>query len=96
MVTDRSYWDSIKGNSEAVLTKLKALVHEGNVRRIVVIHDGRTVAELPLTAGVVGAVIAPALAAVGAIIALLKDCTIEVEKAETDAKESEAQRAAGL
>ena len=54
-------WESIRGDANAIAEKLKAIVHEGNVRRIVVKHDGRTVAEFPLTAGVVGAVIAPVL-----------------------------------
>jgi hypothetical protein len=55
-------------------------VHEGNIRRIVVKHDGETVAEFPLTIGVVGVVLAPVFAAVGALIALLADCTIELER----------------
>ena len=52
--------------------KLKKLVHEGNVRRVIVAHDGRTVAEFPLTAGAIGVVLAPAVAAIGALVALLK------------------------
>jgi hypothetical protein len=75
-------WESFKGDASAVAEKLKGLVHEGNVRRVVVKHDGRTVAEFPLTAGVVGAVIAPVLAAVAAIAAILKDCTIEIERVD--------------
>jgi hypothetical protein len=47
---------------------------------VVVKHDGRTVAEFPLTAGVVGAVLAPVLAAIGALGALMKDCTIAIER----------------
>ena len=73
-------WESIKGDAHNLVTQLKDLVHQGNVRRVVVKHDGRTVAEFPLTAGVIGVVIAPVLAAVGAIVAMLKDCTIEVER----------------
>ena len=75
-------WESFKGDATAIAEKLKGLVHEGNVRRVVVKHDGRTVAEFPLTAGVVGAVIAPVLAAVAAIAAILKDCTIEIERVD--------------
>jgi hypothetical protein len=60
--------------------KVKALIHEGNVRRVVVQHEGRTVAEFPLTAGIVGAVLAPVVAAVGALVAVLEDCTIQVER----------------
>lgn len=75
-------WESFKGDANALADKLKAVVHEGNVRRVVVEHDGRTVAEFPLTAGVVGVVLAPVLAAVAAIVALLKDCTVQIERAE--------------
>ena len=75
-----TYWESFKAEGEAAIEKIKALIHEGNVRRIVVQHEGRTVAEFPLTAGIVGVVLAPVVAAVGAIIALLKDCTIRIER----------------
>ena len=75
-----TYWESFKAEGEAALEKIRALIHEGNVRRIVVQHEGRTVAEFPLTVGIVGAVLAPVIAAVGALIALLKDCTIRVER----------------
>jgi hypothetical protein len=59
---------------------VKKLLHEGNVRRIVIKQDGRTVAEFPVTVGVVGVVAAPMLAAVGALAAVLTECTIEVER----------------
>jgi hypothetical protein len=92
-------WESIKGEGQALIERLKALIHEGNVRRVVVQHQGRTVAEFPLTAGVVGVVLAPVLAAVGAIIAMLKDCTIQVERAERPADSTDSKdkphRAAG-
>jgi hypothetical protein len=91
---DRTTWESIKGDAQTLLAKLKALIHEGNVRRIVVKHEGRTVAEFPLTAGVVGTVIAPALAAIAAIVALLKDCTVEIEKADKDAGSDQPRTAA--
>jgi hypothetical protein len=77
-------WESIKGDAETILSKLKELIHEGNVRCVIVKHKGRTVAEFPLTAGVIAAVVAPVLAAVGAIVALLKDCSIEVQRDEDD------------
>jgi uncharacterized protein DUF4342 len=79
----KTFWESIKSESENVAERLKQLIHEGNVRRIVIQHQGRTVAEFPLTAGVVGAVLAPVLAAIGAIVALLKDCTIQVEREDS-------------
>ena len=56
-------------------------------RHELVRQGDRTIAEFPLTAGVVGAVIAPALAAIGALVALAKDCTIEVEREEAAAPE---------
>lgn len=82
-MSTRTFWESFKTESENVVEKLKQLIHEGNVRRIVIQHQGRTVAEFPLTAGVVGAVLAPVLAAIGAIVALLKDCTIQVEREDS-------------
>jgi D-aminopeptidase len=88
-MADKTYWDTFKAGSENVVSKIKAVIHEGNVRRVVIQHEGRTVAEFPLTAGVIGAVLAPVLAAIGALVALLQDCTIQVEreKAPTDREE---------
>jgi hypothetical protein len=93
-MTDRTWWESFKAEGGNVIDKVKDLIHEGNVRRVVVQHDGRTVAEFPLTAGVVGAVLAPVLAAIGALVALLKDCTIQVEREDTGATESQEKRTA--
>jgi hypothetical protein len=87
-MAEKTYWESFKADSEAAMDKVKALIHEGNVRRIVVQHEGRTVAEFPLTAGIVGAVLAPVAAAVGALVALLKDCTIQVERDHQDTQET--------
>ena len=89
-MSEKTFWESFKAESEGVVEKLKALIHEGNVRRVVIQHQGRTVAEFPLTAGVVGAVLAPVVAAIGAIVALLKDCTIQVERVEVGAAEEPA------
>ena len=80
----KTFWESFKAEGENVVDKVKQMVHEGNVRRVVVKHDRRTVAEFPLTAGVVGAVLAPVLAAIGALVALMKDCTIGIERARND------------
>jgi Domain of unknown function (DUF4342) len=67
-----------------VMAKVKQLIHEGNVRRVRLIHDGRIILDIPLTIGasaaVVGIIAAPALAAIGAAAALLTECTLEVEK----------------
>ena len=85
-MTDKTWWESVKLEGEALVDKLKELIHEGNVRRIRIVHEGRTVAEFPVTAGVVAAVLAPVAAAVGAVVALLKDCSIEVERERKDDK----------
>jgi len=62
--------------------RVEQLLHEGNVRRIIIRHDGHRVVEFPVTVGVVGALIAPVAAAAGALAAVLSNCTIEVERAE--------------
>ena len=68
-------------NGEELLAKIKALIHEGNIRRIIIKDkDGKILIEFPLTFGVVGLVLAPTLAAVGAIAALVTEATIVVEK----------------
>ena len=82
---ERTFWQKLEGTADEIVNELKRLVAEGNVRRVVVKQRGRTVAEFPLTAGVIGAVIAPVAAAIGAITALLTDCTIEVEKTAASA-----------
>lgn len=78
---ENTIWETIRLQGSELLEKLKHLIHEGNVRRVIIKQGDRTVAEFPLTAGVVGAVIAPILAAIGALVAVLNDCTIEVERA---------------
>ena len=93
---EKTAWESFKAESEGVVERQKALTREGNVRRVVIQHEGRTIAEFPLTAGVVGAVLAPVVAAIGAIVALLKDCTIQVERVDAaNTQPSEQRRAAG-
>lgn len=77
--------ESIKVEGEQLLDRVKQVIHEGNVRRVVIKQEERTVAEFPLTIGVIGAVVAPVLAAVGALAALLTHCTIEVERTEAAA-----------
>jgi hypothetical protein len=72
--------ESVTAASNQVIETVKNLIHEGNVRRISIKQDGRTIAEFPLTFGVVGAALAPVLAAAGAIAALATDCTIEVQR----------------
>ena len=76
-----TFKESFKVAADQLVEVVRKVLHEGNVRRVVIKqHDGRTVAEFPMTVGVVGAVIAPVLAAVGALAAVLSECTIEVER----------------
>ena len=86
-MADKTYWESFKAEGDQIVETIKKLVREGNVRRVVVQHEGRTIAEFPLTAGVVGVVFAPVVAAIGALVALLKDCTIAVERTGTKAEQ---------
>jgi len=82
MDEQRRWQETIKAEGGQILDQVKRLIEEGNVRRIVIKQEGRTIVEFPLTVGVVGAVFAPMLAAVGAAAALLTDCTIEVERVD--------------
>ncbi len=73
-------------SGEALITTIKEIVHEGNVRRIILKNEeGKTLIEIPLTIGVVGAVLLPVWAAIGAIAAMAANLTIIVEKIETEA-----------
>jgi len=76
--------EEFKVEGEKLIGKIKDLLHEGNIRRIIIKDkEGKTVMEIPMTLGVVGALIAPQLAAIGAIAALITEATIVVEKAES-------------
>lgn len=73
--------DTFEVKGEDLIKKVKELINEGNVRQISIIDkNGKVLVVLPLTLGVVGAVLVPALAAVGAIAALVTECTIRVER----------------
>lgn len=75
--------ESFKVNGEQLLNKIKELINEGNIRRITIHNkEGKELMSFPLTIGVVGAVLAPVLAAVGAVAALIGECTITVEREE--------------
>ena len=72
--------EEFRVTGEGLLAKVKELVHQGNIRHIAIKNEkGRVLIDIPLTLGVVGAVLAPQLAAIGAIAALVTDCTIVVE-----------------
>ncbi|MBK6794803.1 MAG: DUF4342 domain-containing protein [Anaerolineales bacterium] len=70
-------------DGERIVSKIKELLHEGNIRKVIIKDkDGKVLLEIPVTIGVVGVLIAPQLAALGAIAALLTEATIVVEKTE--------------
>jgi hypothetical protein len=73
--------EEFKVSGDQIIEKVKELIKQGNARRIIIKNEkDETLVELPLTVGLVGAAIAPVLAAVGAMAALLTKCTIIVEK----------------
>lgn len=76
-----TYTEEFKINGEQLVGRVKSLIREGNVRRIIIkSREDKALVEFPLTIGLVGAVIAPALAAVGAVAALVTECTLVVER----------------
>ena len=80
----KHYTEEFRVSGERVLAKVKELVHEGNVRRITIKNDeGRTLIEIPLTLGVIGTVLLPVWAAIGAIAALAANLTLAVDRVDT-------------
>lgn len=80
-MTAKQTKEEFKVNGEDLLKTVKRLIAEGNVRRLTIKDkNGKTIVEMPLTVGVVGAVLAAPLAAIGAIAALVTECTIAVER----------------
>jgi hypothetical protein len=71
---------------EQLLSKVKEVIHEGNVRRLIIKQDGRTLLEIPLTIGVAGVVLAPVWAAIGVLGALIAQCSIEVVRSDSPAE----------
>jgi hypothetical protein len=83
MVEENIKKEEFKVSGEDVVKKVKELIREGNIRRIIIKNEeGKTLIEVPLTIGVVGAVLLPVWAAIGAIAAVVAKCTIVVEKRE--------------
>ena len=89
MATTEKY--TVSGSQ--LVDKVKHLIPEGNIRRVRIIHDGKSILEIPLSVGApavaVGIMVAPLLAAVGAFAALVTECTIEVEKIEEKPEKKE-------
>jgi hypothetical protein len=91
-MTVRQESGSTRARGQALVEKVKQLIHEGNVRRVVIKNDkGDTVMEIPVTAGVVAAIAAPVVTAVGAIGALANEWTIQVEHHEARPTEGGAR-----
>jgi hypothetical protein len=79
--------DEYKVDGDYLVQKVKELLHEGNIRRIIIKNEkGERLIEIPLTIGAVGVVLLPVWAAIGAIAALVTDCTLVVEKIEEQKK----------
>jgi hypothetical protein len=83
MSEERVLVDEYQVTGDKLLGKVKELLHEGNIRRIIIKNEeGKRLIEIPLTLGVVGIALLPVWAAIGAIAALVTDCTVVVEKIE--------------
>jgi Domain of unknown function (DUF4342) len=78
----REYREEIHVQGQDLADKVKEIIHEGNARRIIIRQGEHVVLELPLTVGVIGTLLAPWLAAVGAVGALIANCTIEVVRSD--------------
>jgi len=76
----KTWKETIRVDGGQLLNKVRELVREGNVRHITISQDERVIVEFPLTIGVAGAVLAPMLVAVGAIAALVTNCSIDIER----------------
>lgn len=78
--------DKFRVSGSEIVEKVKQLIHEGNIRKVRLVHEDRTIIEIPLSIGApaaaLGIMAAPLLAAIGAFAALVTECTIEVEKGE--------------
>ena len=83
MSEEKARTEEFRVDGEKLIGKVKEVIHEGNIRRIIIKDkDGKTILEIPMTFGVVGVLIAPQLAAIGAIAALLTEATVVIEKEE--------------
>lgn len=91
----RTVWETIQVTGNQLADAVQKLIEAGNVRRIRIRQGEKTIAAFPLTVGVVGAVFAPMLAAVGALAALITECTIDIEReiedSAKDAPEPDSQ-----
>ena len=87
--------ETIKIQGAELTNLVKQLIHEENVRRIIVIQGGETIVELPLTVGVEGAALSPAFAIASVLSALLTDCDIDIERTDALAADTAVASATG-
>src|SRR5689334_19724311 len=78
----RTWQEDLTTDGTCVVERIQQLIQEGNIRRVIVKHEGEIILELPLTVGVVGALLVPQVAALAAVAALVTSCTITVEREE--------------
>ena len=87
-----NFKEEFKVKSEEIIEKIKELIHEGNVRRLIIKdEDGKVYLEIPVTFGVIGAILAPVLAAVGAMAAMVANLKIEVIRTEEPGKDGDGK-----
>jgi len=85
MTEQRTRTEEFQVNGDQLIEKIKEIVHGGNIRRIKIANeDGKPLIDIPLTLGVVGVILVPQLAAIGAVAAIVTKCTITVEKIEEE------------
>lgn len=83
-MSEKVHTEEFRVEGEKLIARIKELLHEGNIRRIIIKDkEGKTVMEIPMTLGVVGVLLAPQLAAIGAIAALVSEATVVVEKSDS-------------
>lgn len=88
-----NYKEEFKVKSEEIIEKVKELIHEGNVRRLIIKdEDGKIYLEIPVTLGVIGVILAPVLAAVGAVAAMVANLKIEVVREEEEKEKDQEKR----
>ncbi len=83
MTEEGANTQKIEVKGEELLSVIKELVHKGNVRRVTILNEeGDRILEIPLTVGLVGALLLPSLAAIGAVAAIVTKCTLEIERVD--------------
>ena len=91
---DGTRWDEVNVAADDLVSRVKKIIKEGNVRRMIIKNDkGQTMLEIPVTAVAIGAVLAPYLAALGAIAAIATRATIHIERRKEEEEETPEETA---